>query len=151
MKTLKEFEYDLWTSKDAAGKHYWARVKATGESCELSLEVMKELRNIEKRMRREYLKTNSQGGSDLSYDTVPVDDETSIWLIDPTSSEDSILFNLYFEDFRSLLTPVQLTVLNDCLLADISIHDYAKAKGLAFNTVYETVKAIRKKYKKYFF
>lgn len=50
----KDFDYDLW--KDADGKCY-ARVKSTGEVCEISNDTMKLLRCEEKRIYRElYLK-----------------------------------------------------------------------------------------------
>lgn len=46
----KDFDYDLWTMSD--GKK-WARVKSTGEVCEISNDTMKILRCEEKRMYQE--------------------------------------------------------------------------------------------------
>ena len=149
MKTLKEFDYDLWATEDGSTKRYWVRVKLTGEVSEVSQEVMTLLWNEEKRMRRGYLQANIQGGTPLSYDAVPID-ESSIWLMDPTNTEDNILFNLYLKEFRSLLTPVQLCVLDDCLLAGVSIREYAKLNDRNHKSIQETVEAIRNKYKKYF-
>ena len=149
MKTLKEFDYDLWATEEGSAKRYWVRVKLTGEVSEVSQEVMTLLWNEEKRMRREYLQANTQGGTPLSYDAVPID-ESSIWLMDPTNTEDNILFNLYLKEFRLLLTPVQLSVLDDCLLAGVSIREYAKLNDRNHKSIQETVEAIRNKYKKYF-
>lgn len=50
-KTPVEFDYDLWTTED--GK-CMVRVKATGETTEVDREVMKALRNEEKKLRRSY-------------------------------------------------------------------------------------------------
>ena len=50
-KTPVEFDYDLWTTED--GK-CMVRVKATGETTEVDREVMKMLRNEEKKLRRSY-------------------------------------------------------------------------------------------------
>ena len=41
MKTLKEFDYDLWAIEENGRKRYFARIKATGEETEVSLEVMR--------------------------------------------------------------------------------------------------------------
>ena len=41
MKTLKEFDYDLWAIEENGRKRYFARIKATGEEAEVSLEVMR--------------------------------------------------------------------------------------------------------------
>ena len=54
MKTLKEFDYDLWATEENGQKRYFARVKATHEETEISLEVMRLLLSQEKQMRREY-------------------------------------------------------------------------------------------------
>ena len=56
MKTLKEFDYDLWAIEENGRKRYFARIKATGEETEVSLEVMRLLLRQEKQMRREYAK-----------------------------------------------------------------------------------------------
>ena len=36
MKTIKEFDYDLWAVDVEGKKQYFCRVKATGEECEIS-------------------------------------------------------------------------------------------------------------------
>ena len=48
MKTLKEFDYDLWAIEENGRKRYFARIKATGEETEVSLEVMRLLLRQEK-------------------------------------------------------------------------------------------------------
>ena len=40
MKTLKEFDYDLWAIEENGRKRYFARIKATGEETEVSLEAV---------------------------------------------------------------------------------------------------------------
>ena len=49
MKTLKEFDYDLWAIEENGRKRYFARIKATGEETEVSLEVMRLLLRQESR------------------------------------------------------------------------------------------------------
>lgn len=61
MKTLKEFDYDLWAIEENGRKRYFARIKATGEETEVSLEVMRLLLSQEKQMRREYAKQQTIG------------------------------------------------------------------------------------------
>ena len=61
MKTLKEFDYDLWAIEENGRKRYFARIKATGEETEVSLEVMRLLLRQEKQMRREYAKQQTIG------------------------------------------------------------------------------------------
>ena len=48
METLKEFDYDLWAIEENRRKRYFARIKATGEEMEISLEVMRLLLDQEK-------------------------------------------------------------------------------------------------------
>ncbi|MBD9115663.1 MAG: hypothetical protein EGQ10_00535, partial [Clostridiales bacterium] len=61
MKTLKEFDYDLWAIEENGRKRYFARIKATGEETEVSLEVMRLLLRQEKQIRREYAKQQTIG------------------------------------------------------------------------------------------
>ena len=35
MKTLKEFDYDLWAIEENGRKRYFARIKATGEETDI--------------------------------------------------------------------------------------------------------------------
>lgn len=69
MKTLHEFDYDLWAIEDNGKKRYFARIKATGEETEISLKVMRLLLNQEKQMRREFAK-KKKIGTVLSLDAI---------------------------------------------------------------------------------
>lgn len=48
---LKQFEYDLWIHTDG---RCFARVKATGDSCEIDRTTLRYLRSLEKKLRREF-------------------------------------------------------------------------------------------------
>lgn len=61
-KTPVEFDYDLWTTED--GK-CMVRVKATGETTEVDREVMKMLRNEEKKLRRSYDPSGSSASGEI--------------------------------------------------------------------------------------
>lgn len=147
MKTLKEFDYDLWATEDGAVKRYWIRVKATGEVSEVSKEVMTLLWNEEKRMRREIKASINRGVSDLSYDALPVDDVDPIWLQDPTSMEENILNEFQLEELRSSLTPAQLSVFEECIVGGKSHTAYAKEFGVSIPLVTKRLDFIRKKAK----
>ena len=125
-KTPVEFDYDLWTTED--GK-CMVRVKATGETTEVDREVMKALRNEEKKLRRSY---DTGGASDcedsedaqpstvLSLDAVPEDDvKASAWLESPEKMEEDIITGLLEQEFIRSLTKPQLDVYMNC----ISIND----------------------------
>ena len=73
MQTLKEFDYNLWTTEENGIKKYWVGVKATGEVVEVDLEVMRLLRNEEKKLRRE-IEDQSEMGTVLSLDDVSNDE-----------------------------------------------------------------------------
>ena len=78
MYKSKEFDYDLWTTQEGGIKRYWARVKATGEVAEISIEIMRCLRTEEKRIYRE-IETSQQRGSMLSLEFL-YDEEKEGWL-----------------------------------------------------------------------
>ena len=131
-------------------KHYWIRVKATGKVNEVTHEVMKFLRNEEKRMRREIEAVKDRGGSDLSYDIIPADDEDSSWLQDPACMEADIMSSLYMDEFRLLLTPLQLSVLDECILGGKSHECYAAEHGVGKSSVSKHTMLIKKKAKSFF-
>jgi hypothetical protein len=156
-KTPIEFDYDLWISED--GK-CMVRVKATGETTEVDREVMKALRNEEKKLRRSY---DTGGASDsedseetqpstvLSLDAVPEDDvKASAWLESPEKMEEDIITGLLEQEFIRSLTKPQLDVYMNCMRGNMSMLSYAKQNGLSFSTVKDTRDAIRKKFKKIF-
>ena len=152
-----KFDYDLWTTED--GK-CMVRVKATGETTEVDREVMKALRNEEKKLRRSY---DTGGASDsedsedaqpstmLSLDAVPEDDvKASAWLESPEKMEEDIITGLLEQEFIRSLTKPQLDVYMNCMRGNMSMLSYAKQDGLSFSTVKDTRDAIRKKFKKIF-
>ena len=156
-KTPVEFDYDLWTTED--GK-CMVRVKATGETTEVDREVMKALRNEEKKLRRSYDTggaSDSEGSEDaqpstvLSLDAVPEDDvKASAWLESPEKMEEDIITGLLEQEFIRSLTKPQLDVYMNCMRGNMSMLSYAKQNGLSFSTVKDTRDAIRKKFKKIF-
>ena len=90
MKTLKEFDYDLWAIEENGRKRYFARIKATGEEAEVSLEVMRLLLSQEKQMRREYAKQQTIGPV-LSLDAIRDGGsmDEAAWLLDTRQRIDS--------------------------------------------------------------
>lgn len=148
MFTLKEFDYDLWTTQEGGTKHYWARVKTTGEVAEISIEIMRCLRAEEKRIYRE-IEASRKRGAMLSLEFL-YDEEKEGWLSDygiGASEMESILTE---EAFRQLLTPAQLSVFNECLIEGKSQTAYAAIHGISVPVVNKHIHAIRKKAKKFF-
>ncbi len=148
MFKTKEFDYDLWTTTENGTKHYWARVRATGEVTEISHEVMCFLRSEEKRLYREIAQLQKYG-STLSLD-VPHDEEKESWYEDHGSGVSEMEIPIYEEEFRKLLTPIQLSVFDECLMGNVSITDFARKKGISKQSVSDVVDGIRKKAKKFF-
>ena len=66
MKALKDFDYNLWTTEENGVKKYFVGIKATGEVTEVDAEVMKLLRNEEKKMRR-HIEEEIELGTPLSF------------------------------------------------------------------------------------
>ena len=136
------------------------RVKATGETTEVDREVMKALRNEEKKLRRSYDTggaSDSEDGEDaqpstvLSLDAMPEDDvKASAWLESPEKMEEDIITGLLEQEFIRSLTKPQLDVYMNCMRGNMSMLSYAKQNGLSFSTVKDTRDAIRKKFKKIF-
>ena len=148
MFKTKEFDYDLWTTTENGTKHYWARVRATGEVTEISHEVMRFLRSEEKRIYREITSVRD-GGSTLSLD-VPHDEEMEYWLEDHGFGISEMEIPILEEEFRKLLTPLQLSVFDDCLMGNVTLTDFAKNKGISKQSVSNVVDGIRKKAKRFF-
>ena len=156
-KTPVEFDYDLWTTED--GK-CMVRVKATGETTEVDREVMKTLRNEEKKLRRSYDTGGSSASGDeeetqpstiLSLDAMPEDDvKSSAWLADPNDGIKDAELRMLEAEFMETLTKPQLDVYMNCMRGNMSMLSYAKQNGLSFSTVKDTRDAIRKKFKKIF-
>ena len=117
MKTLKEFDYDLWAIEENGQKRYFARVKATHEETEISLEVMRLLLSQEKQMRREYAKQQNSG-TILSLDTVYDSGDLGEpeWLVDKTQDvETESVMSIVQDEFYKDLTPRQKDIFNMCI------------------------------------
>ena len=153
-KTPVEFDYDLWTTED--GK-CMVRVKATGETTEVDREIMKALRNEEKKLRRSYDTGGSSDSEDgeethsstvLSLDAVPEDDvKSSAWLADPQNNIEAAEMELFIAEFRRSLSSNQREVFDVVLIGGMSVREYARLKGINHKSAVETVAAIRKKLK----
>ena len=148
MYKSKEFDYDLWTTTENGTKHFWARVKATGEVTEVSHEVMCFLRSEEKKLYREIAAVRKHG-STLSLD-VPHGEEKESWFEDHGIGMSDMEIALVEEDFRKLLTPIQLAVFEECIVGSTTLSDFAIQKGITKQSVSDVVNGIRKKAKKFF-
>ena len=148
MYKSKEFDYDLWTTIENGTKHYWARVKATGEVTEVSHEVMKFLRAEEKRVYRE-IEASQNRGSILSLD-IPHDEEKESWFEDHGRGTSEMETALFEEEFRKLLTPYQLEIFESCLLGKEGIRSFARRKGVHHKAIEKSIAIIQEKFKKYF-
>lgn len=152
MKTLHEFDYDLWAIKENGRKRYFARIKATGEETEISIEVMRLLLSQEKQMRREYAKQQVHG-TILSLDAIcdSGDIDESAWMQDMNQNIDAdILWADIKADFCKTLTEKQLSIFNECLIEGKSQTAYAAMHDISVSMVNKQIRAIRKKGEKYF-
>ena len=151
MKTLKEFDYDLWAIEENGRKRYFARIKATGEEAEVSLEVMRLLLRQEKQMRREYAKQQTIGPV-LSLDAIR--DGRSMdtaWLLDVRQRIDSEVLTAELTDaFCKTLTDSQRSIFTECLIEGKSQTAYAAEHGISVPMVNKQIRAIRGKAKIYF-
>ncbi len=151
MKTIKEFDYDLWAIEENGVKRYFVRVKQTGEESEISHDVMKVMLSEEKRIRREMQKL--RGNSILSLDCISSlgDSVEPWWLIDENQNiEESVHQKWIEEKFISLLTDKQKDFYLICMKQSLSLRQYAALKGIGLSTAQDLQEAVRKKYKKYF-
>lgn len=152
MKTLKEFDYDLWAIGENGRKKYFARIKATGEETEVSLEVMRLLLSQEKQMRREYAKQQTIGPV-LSLDAIRDGGsmDESAWLLDMRQRIDSEVLTAELRDaFCKTLTESQRSIFRECLIEGKSQSVYAAEHGMARQSVHDAIALIRKKAKIYF-
>ena len=152
MKTLKEFDYDLWAIEENGRKRYFARIKATGEETEVSLEVMRLLLSQEKQMRREYAKQQTIG-SVLSFDAIRDGGsmDEAAWLLDTRQRIDSEVLTAELTDtFCKTLTDSQRSIFRECLIEGKSQTAYAAEHGISVPMVNKQIRAIRGKSKIYF-
>lgn len=152
MKTLKEFDYDLWAIEENGRKRYFARIKATGEETEVSLEVMRLLLSQEKQMRRAYAKQQNIGPI-LSLDAICDGGSMneSAWMLDTRHSIDSEVLAAELRNaFCEKLTESQRSIFVECLIEGKSQTAYAAEHGLTRQSVHDAITLIRKKAKIYF-
>jgi hypothetical protein len=152
MKTLKEFDYDLWAIEENGRKRYFARIKATGEEAEVSLEVMRLLLSQEKQMRREYAKQQTIGPV-LSLDAIRDGGsmDEAAWLLDTRQRIDSEVVTAELTDtFCKTLTDSQRSIFRECLIEGKSQTAYAAEHGISVPMVNKQIRAIRGKAKIYF-
>ena len=155
MKTPIEFDYDLWTTED--GK-CMVRVKQTGEVCEVSRETMKILRNEEKKLRRSMSGVPVIGCEEekttlLSLDYVSYEggeDMSPAWLADPLDFENDALFHIRLKEFKAVLTPLELSVFECCIVRDLTMRGYEEEFHVDKSKVSRAKKSIQEKYKKFF-
>ena len=155
MKTPIEFDYDLWTTED--GK-CMVRVKQTGEVCEVSRETMKILRNEEKKLRRSMSGVPVIGCEEeettlLSLDYVSYEggeDMSPAWLADPLDFENDALFHIRLKEFKAVLTPLELSVFECCIVRDLTMRGYEEGFHVDKSKVSRAKKSIQEKYKKFF-
>lgn len=160
MYKIKDFDYDLW--KDADGKCY-ARVRNTGEVCEINGDTMKLLRREEKRIYRELDLKKSLDSDNINDKTKAsimyplsfkaADDENnddSSWLQSNESLEEEQAAKDLEERFMKLLTGYQKEVFLFVLKNGESQIDFAKRKGVTSQSVRNVIRKIQEKAKKFF-
>lgn len=155
MKTPIEFDYDLWTTEDG---ECMVRVKQTGEVCEVSKETMKILRNEEKKLRRSMSGVPVIGCEEekttlLSLDYVSYEggeDMSPAWLADPLDFENDALFHIRLKEFKAVLTPLELSVFECCIVRDLTMRGYEEEVHVDKSKVSRAKKSIQEKYKKFF-
>lgn len=109
MKALKDFDYNLWTTEENGVKKYFVGIKATGEVTEVDAEVMKLLRNEEKKMRR-HIEEEIELGTPLSLDSAAGDESNSTWLTDAYDLGEEVQTEIMEETFIFSLSPLQKEV-----------------------------------------
>jgi DNA-directed RNA polymerase specialized sigma24 family protein len=148
MHTLKEFDYDLWTTKENETVHYWARVKRTGEVCEVDSEVFNFLRSEENKMRYELRKGKSPVSLDVNADTDI--GESASWIIDPIDCIENLICKMDLERFCLVLTEKQRDLFTECVINGKTQAEYARMRGVDHKTVNECLMSIRKKFEKFY-
>ena len=144
MKTIKEFDYDLWAVDVEGKKQYFCRAKATGEECEISLECMRVLLAEEKAMRRRIARDTDRLLS-LGYSTS--DEHGEEWIIDRDDFVEDIIASEIEGAFISTLTECQKSIYIHCMKPNISVREYSRLSGLAVTTIQNHIEAVRKNIK----
>lgn len=154
-KTPQEFDYYLWSCE---GK-YFVRLKSTGECCEVSKEVMQELRKDEYQIRNWYkqkktsMKQNSGSQAKIiTLEFLSLDHPKMIHMPSLDEKLDKIVIIRCLEhEFYETLTKRQKSVYLNCLKAGYSYVEYAKTHGITEGPVRRTVERIRRKAEKFFY
>lgn len=160
MYKIKDFDYDLWKAAD--GKCF-ARVKSTGEVCEISNDTMKLLRCEEKRKYRELNLKKSLDSENINDKTkasimYPLsfeigddeNEEASVWLQSDENLEEEQTAKDLETRFMKLLTDYQKDVFLFVLKNGESQIDFAKRKGVTSQSVRNVIRKIQEKAKNFF-
>ena len=139
MRTPKEFDYFLWTEKGDTTRYY-VKLKSTGETTEVSREVMRCLRNEERRMRRE-IKSAAEN-------PVMQIDQVSESTVTNDSFETEIMLGIIESDMLKTLTDRQRHIYNACVRNGIPMSEFAAENGVSKQSIQHGMKLIRKKMKK---
>lgn len=134
MKALKDFDYNLWTTEENGVKKYFVGIKATGEITEVDAEVMKLLRNEEKKMRR-HIEEEIELGTPLSLDSAAGDESNSTWLTDSTNLQEEVTTQMLRAEFERSLTEFQLTIFKECMEGSMPYAEFAKQKGVHITAI----------------
>ena len=154
----KDFDYDVW--RNSEGKCF-ARIKCTGEVCEISHEVLKLLRREEKRLYREKTLLVTPEGEDFNKNLkasirYPISFEVM-------GSNENFKFQNTYEnledeqvaretesDFMKMLTEYQKEVFICIMKNGERQIDFAKRHLVTPQSVRNAIKKIREKGKKFF-
>lgn len=140
MRTPREFDYLLWTEKGDTTRYY-VKLKATGETIEVSREVMRCLRNEEKKIRRAI-------ESEAENQIVSLEQTSEDYLINDGFESDVIVGMIESEMIKTL-TYRQKVVYDACIRKGIPMSEFAVENGVSKQSVQHALKFIRKKSKKY--
>ena len=140
MRTPREFDYFLWTEKGDTTRYY-VKLKSTGETTEVSREVMRCLRNEEKKIRRAI-------ESEAETQIVSLEQTGEDYLINDGFESDVIVGMIESEMIKTL-TYRQKVVYDACIRKGIPMSEFAVENGVSKQSVQHALKFIRKKSKKY--
>lgn len=156
-----EFEYDLRT--DMEGRCF-ARIKSSGEICEISKEAMRLLRREEKRLQREnelkrLLTTDFAEDDDqknerkraavlyplsLSENRGETESRESSWLGGFENVEDTFFRRVFIQELLEILSPQQQRVFHEIILEGSTYQEYAEKSGISKSRVSVIMQTLRK-------
>ena len=158
----KEFEYDLWTTKDG---HYYARIKATGDVCEVPKEIFQYLRCQEKESyRNQVLKrviTDNASADEstkrkaavvfpLPLEPMKENMDDSAWGYDEFDFTDIVSLSMMLTEFEQTLSKKQREVYTCIFKNRETVSDFAVRKEMCERSVWYILERIRKKAEKFF-